>query len=84
MKVGDIVKIRKLSFKSFGSVQRHGQEPMCGVVVKIHEGHWPRHWDMSTNQKMWAHQIGRRIDVLWSDGSLAEDTAETSLIVVGE
>ena len=73
MKVGDIVKQRDGIIKKGGKPLK---TKSVGIVISINE-------HVSVPQK-WRKTIGRAIDVLWENGKLTENFAESSLIIVNE
>ncbi len=84
MRVGDIVALEK------DIIEREGHPPEAkslGIVVDIHdwkcrEGDFPE--ETAAFQKVWLEKLGRRIDVLWSNGSVTKSFAESGLRVVNE
>jgi len=83
VKIGDIVKQggRLVELKGESKPFR-GQ--CLGTVVAIHENLFPEDWSKTDTRKKWAKMIGRRIDVMWSNGKISESFAENSLDVVKE
>ena len=76
MRVGDVVS------KSFIPVK---ENPVIGIVVEIHdwkinEGDYPE--ETTSFRKDWISNLGRRIDVLWSNGEFTKSLAEGSLVVL--
>ena len=85
MKVGDLVRQNPdnnlIQIKGGLSSKNIGKR-MLGTIVAIHDGVWPKDWDLSDYQKQWEMNIGRRVDVLWSSGLLTKNFAENILEVV--
>ena len=85
MKVGDLVRqnpnngLIKITGKLSG---KNKGKRMLGTVIAIHDGVWPKDWDLSDYQKQWEMKIGKRVDILWSTGQLTKNFAENVLEVV--
>ena len=77
MKVGDIVR------QNDRIIKMKGRSPptRLGTVVAI-APMMPEHTQMSENQKSWMEHLGRRIDVLWDNGTLTEGFSERALDVI--
>lgn len=84
MKVGDLV--RQNPNNGLVKIKNHKSVKMdvstIGTVIAIKEGIWPTGWQLSSEQKKFALKIGRRVDVLWSNGKISENFAESVLEVV--
>jgi len=85
MKVGDLVRqnpnngLIKITGKLSG---KNKGKRMLGTVIAIHDGVWPKDWDLSDYQKQWEMKIGKRVDILWSTGQITKNFAENVLEVV--
>ena len=81
MKVGDVV-VKTSDIPKSGCYA----ECILGIVVKIEEWNHPDmlHYSDETwfLQKKWMKALGRRIEVLWSDGSLSTGYVESGLKIV--
>ena len=84
MKVGDLVRQYDglLKIKKNGKNVAPKMHQTIGTVIAIHEGLWPKDWDISEEQSAMAMRIGKRIDVLWSNGRLTKNFAENALKIV--
>ena len=83
MKIGDVVIQESELIKLKGKLPSES----LGIVVDIHdwknnEGDYPD--DVSDFQKSWLEKLGRRVDVLWSNGNVTKSFAESSLKVVSK
>lgn len=83
MKVGDIVRQNNklLSIRKMGKPQPSSD--MVGVVIDIRDQLPPKEYE-SEWLKGWINQIGRQVDVMWSNGKLSKNFAENSLSLASE
>jgi hypothetical protein len=83
LNIGDIVRQggRLIKMRVAPNISR---SKLLGTVVDIHENTFPEAWPEDDNRKSWARMIGRRVDVMWSNGKLSESFAENSLELVSE
>ena len=87
MKVGDIVRqsVNNGLITITGKLAENSKRgEMFGTVIGIEEGMWPKDWEIQEHHKMWEMRIGRRVDVLWSNGKVSYNFAENALEVVIE
>ena len=86
MKVGDLVRQNPDNglIKIKGSLGAKKKREICqlGTVIAIHDGVWPKDWDLSDHQVAWELKIGRRVDILWASGHISKNFAENVLEVV--
>tara|TARA_B100000683_G_C12393896_1_gene516708 strand:- start:634 stop:936 length:303 start_codon:yes stop_codon:yes gene_type:complete len=86
MKLGDLVKRKP----RWGAWTKHNpwmiseKDLEVGVVVSITPGSWPKDWDMSNKDEIVEMRLNRRVDVLWSSGTLGKAFAESSLEIVSQ
>jgi len=78
MKVGDVV-IQGGDLIKLKGIRKSRR---LGAVIAIHEDTFPEDWETNSWRKNWAKQIGRRIDVMWSNNKLSKNFAENALAVV--
>ena len=86
MKVGDIVRqsLNNDLIRITGKMANSKRGEILGTVVSIEAGIWPKDWDITEYHRMWEMRLGRRIDVMWSNGKLSYGFAENALEVVIE
>lgn len=83
MKVGDIVRQNNKLLEIRTKGKENSRTEIVGVVIamrpqsmpKVQETEWFRSW---------MDRLGNLVDVLWSNGKLSENFAETALDVVNE
>jgi hypothetical protein len=83
VKVGDIVRQNNtlVNVRSAGKLRQ--ASVLFGVVVDIHDQEVPKENETEW-LRSWMSQLGKLVDVLWSNGRLTKDFAEKGLDVVKE
>ena len=80
MKVGDVV--RQANSNEVIHLKGMPVSTTLGVVVKIHDHDFPD--SVSEQVRRLIKRLGRKVDVLWSNGKLTPSFAEKALEVVVE
>jgi hypothetical protein len=83
MKVGDIVRQNNTLLEMRSGGKRRQAPELIGVVVDICDQEVPKE-NESEWLRSWMSQLGKLVDVLWSNGRLTKNFAEKGLDVVKE
>jgi hypothetical protein len=83
VKVGDIVKQNRTLIDVRTAGRPRPASPLLGVVIAIREQAIPKE-NETEYLRTWMGELGRLVDVLWSNGRMTENFAEKGLDVVEE
>jgi hypothetical protein len=83
MKVGDIVRQNSKLLEIRTKGKENSRTEIVGVVIAMRPQSMPKAQETEWFRS-WMDRLGNLVDVLWSNGNLTENFAETALDVVSE